>query len=52
MMLFHLPPLQIAFGTGIAVMAIWRHRENISRLLQGTENKLGSKVNLGNEAKK
>ena len=52
MILFHLPPLQIAFGTGIAVMAIWRHRENISRLLQGTENKLGSKVNLGNEAKK
>ena len=35
---------------GIAVMAIC-HRENIPPL-QGTENKLGSKVNLGNEAKK
>ena len=26
-----------------AGMAVWRHRENIKRLLNGTENKLGSK---------
>ncbi len=27
----------------IAAMAIWRHRANIKRLLNGTENKIGSK---------
>ena len=26
------------------LMAIWRHRENIRRLLNGTENKLGQKA--------
>lgn len=31
--------LAIAFG----VLAIWRHRANIGRLLAGTENKIGSK---------
>ena len=28
-------------------MALWRHRENISRLLNGTENKLGSEKKQG-----
>ncbi|HZK25347.1 MAG TPA: glycerol-3-phosphate 1-O-acyltransferase PlsY [Oscillospiraceae bacterium] len=49
---FHLPPLYLIFGAGIAMMAIWRHRENISRLLRGTERKLGKKANMGNEVKK
>jgi len=28
----------------IAVLSLWKHRANISRLLKGTENKIGSKV--------
>jgi len=31
--------LAVVFG----VMAIWRHKANIERLLAGTENKVGSK---------
>jgi len=27
----------------MAVLLVWRHRENINRLLAGTESKLGSK---------
>ena len=36
-----------AHGTGVlalatmAVLLVWRHRENINRLLAGTESKLG-----------
>lgn len=30
-------------GTALTLMAIWRHRANIKRLLSGTENKLGAK---------
>ena len=29
---------------GCIFMAIWRHRANIGRLMNGTENKLGQKV--------
>lgn len=29
----------------IAVMAFWRHRANIGRLIHGTENKIGAKKN-------
>ena len=32
-----------ALGIFLAVMAIWRHRANIVRLLNGTENKIFSK---------
>ena len=32
-----------ALGVFLAVMAIWRHRANIVRLLNGTENKIFSK---------
>lgn len=32
-----------ALGAILMVMAIWRHRANIKRLLSGTENKLGAK---------
>ncbi|MDF2546869.1 MAG: acyl-phosphate glycerol 3-phosphate acyltransferase [Anaerosolibacter sp.] len=31
------------FGLVLALMAIYRHKENISRLLKGTESKLGQK---------
>ncbi|MFC1735046.1 glycerol-3-phosphate 1-O-acyltransferase PlsY [Candidatus Hydrogenedentota bacterium] len=41
--LFGAPPTYIAFGAVAAVFAIWRHRENIRRILQGKENKIGSK---------
>lgn len=33
-----------AFGFVLSILAVWRHRENIVRLLNGTENKFGSKV--------
>lgn len=34
----------VAVGFIFTAMAIWRHRENIKRLINGTENKLGQKV--------
>lgn len=37
-------PLVFGFGVLYAVLAIWRHRANIGRLLNGTESKLGEKV--------
>ncbi|MCR3923523.1 MAG: glycerol-3-phosphate acyltransferase, partial [Firmicutes bacterium] len=52
MIIFRMPPIYIAFGTLMALMAVWRHRQNISRLLKGTESKLGTKVNMGNEEKR
>lgn len=33
----------VLFGIGIAAVVIFRHRENISRLLSGTESKIGKK---------
>lgn len=35
--------LLLAFSFLIAALAIWRHRSNIGRLLQGTENRFGKK---------
>ncbi|MBT9140471.1 MAG: Glycerol-3-phosphate acyltransferase [Dehalococcoidia bacterium] len=52
MVTFDLPTLHILFGTVLAVFAIWRHRQNISRLLAGTENKLGGKTALVKREKK
>lgn len=43
---FHNPqdfPL-VGVGCIFTAMAIWRHRANIQRLINGTENKLGQKV--------
>jgi glycerol-3-phosphate acyltransferase PlsY len=37
-------PYVIGPGVAYAVLAIWRHRANIGRLLNGTESKLGEKV--------
>lgn len=34
------------FGLALAAMAIYRHRENIDRLLKGTESKLGQKSRI------
>lgn len=36
-------PEFIAVAAALTGMAIWRHRTNISRLLSGTENKIGTK---------
>ncbi len=44
MVAFRMPPAYILFGTVLATLTIWRHRENISRLLNGTENQIGKKV--------
>ena len=33
----------IIFGIGVAILVVLRHRQNIERLLKGTESKLGSK---------
>jgi glycerol-3-phosphate acyltransferase PlsY len=34
----------VVFSTTVmSLMLIWRHSENISRLVKGTESKLGSK---------
>lgn len=52
MVAFAMPPAYILFGTVLAVFAVWRHRQNISRLLAGTENKLGKKLGLVEKEKK
>ncbi|HEX7127799.1 MAG TPA: glycerol-3-phosphate 1-O-acyltransferase PlsY [Thermodesulfobacteriota bacterium] len=39
-----LTPNRFQFVTLMAVLVVWRHRENIRRLLAGTERKLGQKA--------
>lgn len=34
----------VAVGCAFTAMAVWRHRANIDRLIHGTENKLGQKI--------
>jgi glycerol-3-phosphate acyltransferase PlsY len=41
---FRLPPAYLFFGTLLSILAIYRHRQNIKRLLSGTESKLGKRV--------
>ncbi|MBV8815424.1 MAG: glycerol-3-phosphate 1-O-acyltransferase PlsY [Verrucomicrobia bacterium] len=36
-------PLLVGFSGFMAVLALWRHRSNIIRLLNGTENRFGRK---------
>ncbi|HXM29084.1 MAG TPA: glycerol-3-phosphate 1-O-acyltransferase PlsY [Chthoniobacterales bacterium] len=36
-------PLLVGFSVLMAALAIWRHRTNIARLLNGTENRFGKK---------
>jgi len=38
--------IHILFALCLAILAIYRHRANIKRLLNGTESKLGSKVKV------
>lgn len=52
MLIYNMPPSYIFFGTVVAGLAVWRHRDNITRLVNGTENKLGAKVKLSQEEKK
>lgn len=51
MLLLRQPPAFAIPGTFMAIVAVWRHRDNIKRLLRGTEHKLGEKVNIKNEGK-
>ncbi|MBS4030725.1 MAG: glycerol-3-phosphate 1-O-acyltransferase PlsY [Clostridiales bacterium] len=44
MVAFRQPVEYQLFGLVLSSLAVWRHRENIGRLLNGSENKLGSKV--------
>lgn len=46
MLIFRLPASYVVFGAAVMVLALWRHRQNIGRLLAGTESRLGSKVAL------
>ena len=39
-----------AFLTAIAVVVIWRHRENLSRLLRGKERRIGEDARKGSPA--
>jgi acyl phosphate:glycerol-3-phosphate acyltransferase len=36
-------PLLVGFSVLMALLALWRHRSNIARLLNGTENRFGRK---------
>lgn len=42
--LFGFGPFYILFGLATAALIIYRHRDNIKRLLKGEESKLGQKV--------
>lgn len=39
------------FSIVLFLLCVWRHVPNIKRLMNGTENKIGSKVNPADEAK-
>jgi acyl phosphate:glycerol-3-phosphate acyltransferase len=41
---FRLPAAYILFGLVLSILTIWRHKQNITRLLNGTENKFGKRV--------
>ena len=43
MIVYHDPPIYIAFGVLAAAFALYRHRGNIQRLLQGKELALGDR---------
>lgn len=51
MVAFRLPAAYVAFGLAIALLAVYRHRPNIRRLLSGTENRLGEKVPVDKKVK-
>ena len=41
--LFHAPPPVVAAAAATAVLVVLKHRENLRRLIRGTERKLGQK---------
>ncbi|MBI2875359.1 MAG: glycerol-3-phosphate acyltransferase, partial [Candidatus Tectomicrobia bacterium] len=43
------PPVQVAFGTAVALLVSYRHWENVQRLLAGTEDKIGARKGLEEE---
>jgi len=43
--LFHQPPLLLGLAVVIAAFVVLRHRANITRLMNGTENKFAKKTN-------
>ena len=45
LIIFKYPAKHIIIGLIIGAIAVYRHRDNIERLLAGKENKLGQKVN-------
>lgn len=51
LVIFREPPAYVFLGVILAALAVWRHRQNISRLLAGTENKIGARVKLSEESK-
>ncbi len=44
-LLFGFDPLYVIFGAAMALLVILRHRENIGRLINGTEARFGQKIN-------
>ncbi len=45
LLFFGYDALYLLFGAAMALLVIVRHRENIGRLLSGTESKFGQKIN-------
>ncbi|HPU00333.1 MAG: glycerol-3-phosphate 1-O-acyltransferase PlsY [Firmicutes bacterium] len=45
-------PLYVAFGAAMALLVIFRHRDNIGRLIRGTESRLGQRINLNGKEKR
>ncbi|MBS4023023.1 MAG: glycerol-3-phosphate 1-O-acyltransferase PlsY [Dethiobacter sp.] len=52
MVAFQKPPAFIFFGFVLAVLTVWRHKQNIGRLMSGTENKLGKRVAIDKKVEK
>lgn len=44
LLFFNYEPLYLLFGAAMALLIIFRHRENIVRLLKGTESRLGQRA--------
>jgi len=41
--------LHVILGVALAVLVVWRHQDNLLRLVQGKEKKLGQKVKVDGE---